>query len=195
MPRTPAQFEAIRQESRERILDAALRLFARYGYAATPVRRIAEEAGVSQGLLYNYFDGKESLLRALFEQTAGDVERSLAEAAAGATPAERIERLARSAFAIVGEHLSFWRLSYQLRMQPGVLEGLEAATQSWTESTRGRLAQLLSDAGVQDAAIEARVLFAAIDGAAQHYALDPDHYPVEDVTRALVRRFTAETTD
>ena len=74
MPRTRAQFEAIRQESRERILDAALRLFARYGYAATPVRRIAEEAGVSQGLLYNYFDGKESLLRALFEQTAGDGE-------------------------------------------------------------------------------------------------------------------------
>lgn len=194
MPRTPAQFEAIRQESRERILDAALRLFARHGYAATPVRRIAEEAGVSQGLLYNYFDGKESLLRALFEQTAGDVERSLVEAAAGVTPAERIERLVRSAFAIVSEHLSFWRLSYQLRMQPGVLEGLEAATRTWTESTRERLERLLRDAGVQDAATEARVLFAAIDGAAQHYALDPDDYPVEDVTGAMVRRFTAETT-
>src|SRR5690606_24610 len=80
------------------------------------------------------------------------------------------------------------RLSYQLRMQPGVLEGLEEATRAWTESTRARLERLLADAGVQDAAIEARVLFAAIDGAAQHFALDPETYPVEEVTRALVRR-------
>jgi hypothetical protein len=48
---------------------------------------------------------------------------------------------------------------------------------------------LLSAAGVSDAGIEARVLFAAIDGAAQHFALDPETYPVEEVTRALVRRF------
>lgn len=189
MPRTPEQFEAIRAESRERILEAALRLFAHHGYAATSVRRIAEEAGVSQGLLYNYFDGKEGLLRAMFERSTEDVERSLADAEAGETPQARIERLVRSAFAIVREHLPFWRLSYQLRMQPGVLEGLEEATRAWTESTRARLERLLADAGVQDAAIEARVLFAAIDGAAQHFALDPETYPVEEVTRALVRRF------
>lgn len=190
MPRTPEQLETIRAESRERILEAALRLFARQGYAATSVRRIAEEAGVSQGLLYNYFEGKEALLRAMFERSTTDVEQSLSEAETGAAPQERIERLVRSAFAIVGEHLSFWRLSYQLRMQPGVLEGLEEATTAWTEATRARIERLLGGAGVRDAAIEARVLFAAIDGAAQHFALDPEGYPVEQVTRALVRRFT-----
>ena len=191
MPRSPAQFEAIREESRQRILDAALRLFARYGYAATSVRRIAEEAGIAQGLLYNYFDSKEALLRSMLERSAADVERSLLEAAGGATPQERIERLVRSAFEIVGEHLSFWRLSYQLRMQPGVLEELDEATRAWTESTRARIEQLLRDAGVTDAPIEARVLFATIDGAAQHYAIDPAHYPVDEVSAAIVRRFTA----
>src|SRR5690606_25664309 len=188
----PARLEAIREESRQRILDAALRLFARYGYAATSVRQIAEEAGVAQGLLYNYFDGKEALLRAMLERSAADVERSLSQAAGGATPQERLERLVRSAFDIVGEHLSFWRLSYQLRMQPGVLEELEEATRAWTESTRARIERLLREVGVKDAPIEARVLFAAIDGAAQHYALDTTHYPVEEVSAALVRRFTAE---
>lgn len=54
MPRTAEQLEHIRQESRERILSSALRLFARHGYAATSVRMIAREAGASLGLLYNY---------------------------------------------------------------------------------------------------------------------------------------------
>src|SRR5690554_7710616 len=107
MPRMDEHLEEIREQSRTKILEGALRLFAHHGYAATSVRRIAEEAGVSQGLLYNYFDGKEGLLRAMFERSTEDVERSLADAEAGETPQARIERLVRSAFAIVREHLPF----------------------------------------------------------------------------------------
>ncbi len=190
MPRTPAQLEQIREESRERILRSACRLFARHGFAATPVRRIAEDAGVSQGLLYNYFAGKEDLLRAIFERSMVDVQRSFARAGAGTTAAVQGERLVRSAFATVRENLAFWRLTYQLRMQPGVLEGLgDELVRAWPEAIRRQLEELLRAAGVPSPGIEARLLFAAIDGVAQHYAIDPDHYPLDEVGTALVRRF------
>ena len=48
--------------SRQKIINAALFLFAKYGYEKTTIRMIAQKAGVSLGLMYNYFDGKDELL-------------------------------------------------------------------------------------------------------------------------------------
>lgn len=189
MPRTAEQLEQVREESRERILDAALRLFAQHGYAATSVRRIAAEAGISQGLLYNYYEGKAGLLQAIYERSMADVQASFALAAEGGTPGEQLERLVLGAFALVRRNLPFWRLTYQLRLQAGVLESLDAQVRAWTGMILQQLEALLRAVGGAAPATEARVLFAAIDGAAQHYALDPQAYPLDDVGRALVRRF------
>lgn len=189
MPRTAAQLEHVREESRERILASALRLFARHGYAATSVRMIAAEAGISQGLLYNYYDGKEALLRAIFDRSMVEVRRSFERAEGGATPEERIERLIRAAFESVREDLGFWRLTYQLRMKPEVLEGVGGDVRAASEAILLHLEELLGEVEGGAAEVEARVLFGAIDGAAQHYALDPERYPLEAVAGALIRRF------
>ncbi len=45
-----------------KVREAALRLFARYGYAAVSMRKIAAEVGVQAGALYNYTPDKQSLL-------------------------------------------------------------------------------------------------------------------------------------
>lgn len=178
-----------RPESRERIVASALRLFGEHGYAATSVRLIAEDAGVAQGLLYNYFAGKEGLLRAIFERGVAQVASSFETAAGGATVRERLERLIRASFGLVREQLPFWRLSYQVRLQPGVVEGLGEVVSEWSASVRVQLEELLAAAGARSSAVEARVLFAAIDGVAQHYALDPEGYPLAEVSEALIGRF------
>jgi AcrR family transcriptional regulator len=189
MPRTDEQLEQLREESRDRILTSALRLFARHGYAATSVRMIAVEAGVSQGLMYNYYAGKGALLRAIIERSMGDVQSSLAEASAASATQQGVEMLVRSAFAIVRRNRAFWQLSYQLRMQPDVLADLGQSVGAWADAIRLQIEALLRSAGSADAAVEARVLFAAIDGAAQHYVLDPEHYPLDEVADEIVRRF------
>src|SRR3989337_276168 len=65
MPRTKEQFEAIRKGSRQKILDAALEVFARQGYYSASVSAIAKTAGISKGLMYNYFRSKEDVLNEL----------------------------------------------------------------------------------------------------------------------------------
>jgi AcrR family transcriptional regulator len=176
----------------ERILDSALSLFAWHGFAATSVRMIATEAGVSQGLLYNYFEGKEALLGAIFERSRADVQASFERARAGgeAAGAERLSRLIEAAFEIVRENQDFWRLSYQLRMQPEVLEGLGEDVHGWTQAIHRELEEVLGELGSADPAADALVLFAAIDGAAQHFVMDPDRYPLRTVATALTERFT-----
>lgn len=54
----------LKQDVRERILDAAVRRFAESGYAVATMRQIAKEAGLSSGNVYRYFGGKEALFAA-----------------------------------------------------------------------------------------------------------------------------------
>ncbi len=52
----------MREQSRERIIQAALKLFAHKGFYSTSIADIAKEAGVAKGLIYNYFESKEALM-------------------------------------------------------------------------------------------------------------------------------------
>lgn len=63
---TQAHLDARRIE----ILTAAFRCFSRKGLHGTTMQEIADEAGLSSGALYRYFEGKESLIEALAEESA-----------------------------------------------------------------------------------------------------------------------------
>ena len=192
-PRTAGQNEQIRAATRQRILDAALALFAEHGYERTSVRMIAEAADVAQGLLYSHFDGKQALLHAIFEESVADVRESFAMADAAPSD-QRLEQLIRGSFEVLERNLAFWKLSYGVRMQPAVLAGLGPALHEWTTTIRRTLHGYLRDAGVARPDVEAAVLFALIDGISQHYVLDPQHYPLDAVIELVVARYGSRTT-
>src|SRR3954463_12113239 len=54
-------------DKRERILRAAVKVFAKNGFHATRVSEVAKAAGVADGTIYLYFKSKEELLFSLFE--------------------------------------------------------------------------------------------------------------------------------
>lgn len=189
MPRSAEQFAEMRDASRARILDAALAQFAKRGYAGASVRAIAAEAGVSPGLIYAHFEGKEALVRAIYERSMDAVRGTATVALAEANPHARIARLIDAALSGVRADLDFWRMTYGLRMQAALIPGLARDIDRWVSETVGLLEQLLLAVGSTDAPADARALFAAIDGVAQHYALRPKKYPLEEVKAAMIRRF------
>ena len=60
----------MRSATRERVRSAAVRLFARQGYAAVNMRQIAVEAGISTGSIYRHFATKEELFGDLVAEAA-----------------------------------------------------------------------------------------------------------------------------
>jgi TetR/AcrR family transcriptional regulator, repressor of fatR-cypB operon len=64
---------------REAILDAALELFAEFGYHGTAVPQVAERARVGAGTLYRYFENKEALVNALFQKWKQALARALVQ--------------------------------------------------------------------------------------------------------------------
>jgi AcrR family transcriptional regulator len=70
------------EAQRVRILDAAQRCFIARGFHAAAVSDIAAEAGISQGLMYRYFDNKRAMILALIQRQLEEDQRSI-----GQTPA------------------------------------------------------------------------------------------------------------
>lgn len=68
MPGMPARGPARSEAQRQRILDAAQQCFIEYGFHAAGMAAIAETAGMSQGLIYRYFKGKNEIIVAIIER-------------------------------------------------------------------------------------------------------------------------------
>lgn len=73
--KTPRQRRAL--ETRARILDAARAVFAEHGYAAGTTNRIAEQAAISVGSLYQYFPNKDAILVELVQVHIDDGTREV----------------------------------------------------------------------------------------------------------------------
>lgn len=87
--------EAFRGTSkRERILRAAVDVFAEHGYFNAKVAQIAKSAGVADGTIYLYFDGKEDLLITIFREHTRSYLRSLEQSLANINRAEDRLRIA-----------------------------------------------------------------------------------------------------
>src|SRR5687767_15072759 len=69
--------------ARKKLFDAAIRLIEQRGYEGTTLRNVAEEAGVSVGLLYRYYPSKRAIVLALYEELSAEYADQAAEMPAG----------------------------------------------------------------------------------------------------------------
>jgi TetR/AcrR family fatty acid metabolism transcriptional regulator len=81
-------------DKRDRILKAAIRVFAKNGFYATRVSEIAKAAGVADGTIYLYFKNKDDVLITIFEDGIQQLLGILREVATSEQPFDaRITRI------------------------------------------------------------------------------------------------------
>lgn len=96
------------RNKQERILTAALELFAQCGYQATAVPEIAKAAGVATGTIYRYFDTKDVLLNMLYQRWRGELNASVFAAIPQGSSA-------REVFGIMWRRLAGWIAAYPVQ--------------------------------------------------------------------------------
>ncbi len=109
-------------ETRDRIVAAALGVFAAQGYDGTTTRQIADAAGVNLGLLQYHFGGKEKLWRAAVDLAFSELETALAQVAADEDVIgddERLRLLIRDHVRFVARHPEFVRIMHDVGKRPG----------------------------------------------------------------------------
>jgi AcrR family transcriptional regulator len=104
-PRTEEQNAHIKNKRKEQILSAALKVFARRGFANTKIGDIAVRAGVSYGLVYHYFGSKEEVFSELLHRAIMGTAQSLAAAEKmEGSPIEKLRGLAQAIISNIGSY-------------------------------------------------------------------------------------------
>jgi AcrR family transcriptional regulator len=91
-----------RQQTRQRIADAGLRLFLEHGFEATTLDAIAEAAGIARRTFFHYFDSKEALLYAHEDEVEHGFRAALADIDGTTPPFEAMALALRGMVASFG---------------------------------------------------------------------------------------------
>jgi AcrR family transcriptional regulator len=164
--RTPKTVE----DRREQIAKAAIRVFARKGFASATNQDIALEAGITPGLIYHYFESKEALLNEIIRDLSASRKLQSLPAEVAALPArELLKWIARQVLDIVEseEYVQFIRI-----LLPEVIRSPEAASTGLVDIQEGvnfleRILEAKMEAGEirrMDAALAAQTLFSTLMG-------------------------------
>lgn len=153
-------------ETRQRILDAAARIFAEYGYAAGTTNRIADAAELSIGSLYQYFPNKDAILAALTDAHVDTGAALLGERAGAGLPASLDELLRVFVRATIDNHLGDTRLHRVLFEEaprsPALLHRLHD-TESQIVGIASELLENHPEVQVSDVNFAARMVVATIE--------------------------------
>lgn len=173
-------------------MDAALELFGSIGYQSTSISKIAKAAGISKGLMYNYFSGKQDLLEAIV----------LSEAEAGAnwwtevfeqniSPYQKIREITLRAVEEVQKDLHHWRLLTSLAFQPDVLENIEELLMEQKGPIIQQSIALFAALGVPDPEKESFFYGAILDGIFLHYISVGDAYPLHEMIEYALAKYAS----
>ncbi|HRW61902.1 MAG TPA: TetR/AcrR family transcriptional regulator [Bacteroidales bacterium] len=121
-PRSAEQFEEIREEKKKLIMQVALELFANDGFHTTTISRIAQKAGISKGLMYNYFVSKEELLSSIFYNMLNRTMEMIDPDQDEIITHEEAEAFFDRFFDVLVANPQEWRLFYQLTVQKEVFK-------------------------------------------------------------------------
>ena len=185
-PRTPEQFEEIRQEKKQLILDVALKLFAQEGFHATSISMIAKEAGISKGLLYNYFDSKEALLIAIFDGAIDKVWRYFDPNHDGVLTNEEFFYFIHQNFQTLKDNIDYWRIYSVLAFQPSVLKLLGDNFSGTSNDYNKMLLDFFAKNSDKEPENEVLLLAAMLKGVSILYITSPGNFPVERLENTII---------
>ena len=191
-PRTKKQLLELRERSRKAIMENALRLFAQNGFHQTTVQQIARGAGVSKGLVYNYFTSKEDLLESIIR--AGLEEARKVTMHIFSQPAARDKMKTMIDWALNPDllHSDYWKMYSFLLMQPRVFERYRPLMTDLMEEFIRLLTPLLEQMGFPSPEAEARMLAGIFDGIGLHAWVRGPDYPTALIRDLLYRKYLSE---
>lgn len=189
MPRTEEQFKEIREHKRRQIMDSAIELFAEKGFDSTSINMIAQRASISKGLIYNYFDSKEELIKEIvhdgFEKffVEFDINKD------GILTDEEFIYFIDKTFDIIQTNLQFWKLYFMVVSQPAVMKLVEEKLMEVIVPFLQIMTEFYRNKGLPNPEVHSRLFGAMLDGVSLNFMMDPENFPVEETKKLIIEKF------
>jgi AcrR family transcriptional regulator len=170
-------------------MDTALEVFAEYGYASASISMIAQKAGVSKGLMYNYFESKEALLISIVEEGIEEMVELVDPNKDGILIKEEFEFLIDGMFNLMRDKNNFYKLYFSLMMQPSVSSIFMNKLNQVIEPFIKLFIDYYTKKGSKNPVLEAVLVGAMFDGIGFNYVFNPGVYPLDEVIQLVKERF------
>lgn len=189
MPRTEEQFEGIRSQRKHQIMATALELFAHEGYYTTAISRIAEKAGISKGLMYNYFQSKDDLILAIIDDGFQKLLNSFDPNRDGVLTEDEFEFMVNRSFYILEQNTDYWKLYFSILVQPAVYKLVSVKYAEILLTMTSVIQGYYERKGVEDPRAEAQLFGAVLDGVGINFIMNPDTFPLKKIKELIIKRF------
>lgn len=189
MPRTEEQFKELRENKKQKILDASLSLFAEKGYSATSINMIAKKAGISKGLIYNYFESKEELITTILNSGIDEVLSVFDTNNDGVLTDDEFVYFIEETFEILKSNIHFWQLYFHIVVQPEVIKMVESKLMEIMLPMLTTMSNYFQSKGYENPMAYARFFGAMLDGVSMNYIADPENFPLEEVKNIIINKF------
>lgn len=159
----------------ERILDAAGRVLVTSGYDGASTHRIAREAGVSPGSVYQYFPNKDVIVHMAVERMVGQVSERLAAAVAeafAADPADGVRSMVTAVLTTTEEHRELTRVLVEQLPRLGGSNAIPAFERRGMDQAQGYLLAMRPHVDPRSATADAWMAIQAVQQLVTRYVLD-----------------------
>lgn len=192
MPRTPHQFKEIREIRKAQIMEAALEQFASKGFHSTSVADISKAAGISKGLLYNYFESKEALIKELITHGFEELFSVFDPDHDGIITSQEIKYFTIELLEVIKRDVQFWKLYFSMLTQPQIFSLVEEWVMEKAMPMFAMLGDYFSREGYEDPMVESRLFAAALDGIAMNFTFEPESFPIDKVLKRFLSLYNLD---
>ena len=175
------------QKGKQKIFTAAMTLFESQGYFATTVEQITTEAGVSKGLVYNYFKSKDELLVGLIDDATDKMASVAKTFDSGDSMEESLLLFVDNYFSFLRNERQFLKLQLTLALMPELNEVVSKPQKQRSALLLKMVHGWFSRVKVAESKSKARLLLAMLDGIALHYLFIYDRYPLTSMKSQLMQ--------
>jgi AcrR family transcriptional regulator len=179
-------------DTKESLLQAALKVFAMNGYHGSSVADIAKEAKVSKALFYHYFESKKELLVIFAKQRLEEWTPLIENLETIKDPKKRITFLVDFVLSELETRSDWLRFLYMLYLSTEGTSAIEEAMQKYRELFDRLFAaerQLYKDLGYKDPDDEATYLRSLLQGISLEYLLSGKNYPLNTMKKKIMKRY------
>lgn len=173
------------QTGKQKIINAAIKLFEKQGYFATTVEQVTKEAGVSKGLVYNYFPSKESLLVALIEAGTDKIETVANKLDLSGSIEDSIQVFINHFVAFLQKEKRFLKLQLSMLTAPELKTVVTKPQRARALILLDHTTQWFTNHGIEEPQSKARMFLALLDGIALHYLMIFTPYPIQEMQQSL----------
>lgn len=185
-PRSAKQFDDIRKQKKELIMEVALELFAENGFHSTSISQIAKKAGISKGLTYNYFKSKKDILDELIAHGFNEIYDNFDLNKDGILTKEEFIFFIKQNFQLLRENLKHWKLFFSLMLQPQVADSFAKDYQEKGEPMFRMLYGFIQSQGSKDPEGDMMAISSMLEGAFLYCVVAPEIFPMDTMEKSVL---------